>query len=889
MSGLISDVAAEIRAGLAPVVAALEKADTSQRRAILAEALGVPSLDVDAVLRRIAGVDSGEALSAAGRLWPALLRIVVAAAGSALPEWQLEIPGVFKVRGNDVVVPAGAQLPADAKLDFQIIDAVNLAPGLRVTHVHLNLTLPSDPAAATLSFKMTGLRVTLPAHDLIALLAPDAPALEGDVTATVDVTGVRFAGGGHSGVDVPLLAVPRGLVAASLNLAPFAAAGQEGIRLAASFGASLLGLLDATLDGTGLEVAITPGGPVAHPMEPRAVGLILALGPVKGTGYLQERDDRRFGGHLVLRMQLVDVMAFGLLRPRPFSLLIVLGAQFTPPIELGLGFTLNAVGGVVGVNYAIDAGGLSAAVNGGHLDDLLFPADPAGAAPRILQTLGTMFREKTGSALVGPTLRLGWGRPVSFLTADVGLIIEVSTGKIFLLGRLRVALPAPQAPILDLRAAIAGTIDADDGLIQLDACLTGSRLLFSAIDGCLALRVKAGSDSTFILSAGGFHPSFPRPENFPELKRLSIPIADTPLLRITFTGYFAITPGTVQVGATLTVSIGTDDHGVSGQLSFDGLIRWEPSFGVVLNLGGTFRLRVAGETLCSLDIRVHVEGPTPCWHVAGRARIVLFFKPVSFPFDEHWACTGQVTAPPPPDVARLLEKAAVDRRSWAPLLPAGAETLAVLRSGDGVLLHPLGRVRFSQRIVPLGVPITRYGPGRLAAPTTFDVTVRFGAEIQRKMPVAEQFARADFFDLSDEQKLSEPAFEPLRSGFELTPPTPGALTMPHEAIEVRYETKWIGGGPELESWLITDGFIRAALGHNAVARSAIHHDRVSYLMKPARAVLRPRSYAAVDMNTLLEETSLRRTVTFTEARALLDARPHLAKHIQLIPAHELRR
>lgn len=216
---------------------------------------------------------------------------------------------------------------------------------------------------------------------------------------------------------------------------------------------------------------------------------------------------------------------------------------------------------------------------------------------------------------------------------------------------------------------------------------------------------------------------------------------------------------------------------MSGRLSFDALVRWEPSFGVLLDLGGSFALRVGGATLCSVGLRVHVDGPTPCWHIAGRASVSFLFFDVSFPFDEHWNCTGEAKVPPPPDVCRLLEQALDDPHSWEPVLPDGARTMVSLRADDaagGRLLHPLGRLRFSQRTVPLDTEVVRFGPGRLPQPTRFGVTVAFSGGAGTVQPVQEDFARADFFDLTDDQKLTQPAFERLRSGSELAPPAPTA-------------------------------------------------------------------------------------------------------------------
>jgi hypothetical protein len=359
-------------------------------------------------------------------------------------------------------------------------------------------------------------------------------------------------------------------------------------------------------------------------------------------------------------------------------------------------------------------------------------------------------------------------------------------------------------------------------------------------------------------------------------RRLTIPIADSPLLQIVFTGYFAVTPATVQAGAALTAKIGTDDYGVSGRLGFDALVRWEPTFGLLLELYGSFELHFAGESLCSIDLHVLVEGPTPCWHVAGRACISLFLFDIEFPFDEHWACSTMVGPPAPPDVASRLLDAARDRRSWATALPADAGSLAALRdevTAEALVLHPLGHVRFSQRVIPLGVPVSRFGPARLTQPTVFAVDVAFAAGIGETAAAAvEEFARADFFELSDDEKLTQPMFEQLMSGMELVPPTPTALTMPHQATAVHYETKWLGEhdpGPRPRRPL-SDRLLVSALDHGAVAMSAAHDDRRRFVAESAAGVIQEAAFATVSIDTLSE---VDRAATFTEASAAMAGRP----------------
>ncbi|GGT74238.1 MULTISPECIES: DUF6603 domain-containing protein [Streptomyces] len=889
MASPLPQLAAELRAGLDPVLPLLSGLSPADRRKRLAQALGLPSdaLTADALLVRFALPHVG----ASGDVWPVLVDLLRTAVRQSPPGWALAIDQVLTAGPGGVENPLVGALPPKIDLSLVLTGVLPLVPGLAVRDgVSLVLSLPSAaPDTSSLTFRADGVDFALTDHALLKLLVPGGLVLKGRLGATLGKGGLRLDGGGSGrGIAVPLSGAPSGVRAPSL----YVSAQNGGLRLDASFRASLLGLADAAVDGAGLEVRPAGTGYTAALVPPKGLGLTLAVGPAKGGGFLAEHDGQ-YRGALSLSLGVVEVQAFGILDTRPVSVLVAMSAEFTPAIELGLAFTLNAVGGLLGIGRALDRAGLAEVVQSGHLDDLLFPADAAAAAPRILASLGAVFPARSGSTVVGPMFRVGWGRPVSFLTADVGVVLELPSGVVGILGRLRVALPAPQAPILDLRASVAGVVDAANGLVEINANLAGSRLLTASIEGGLALRAKSGQDATFILSAGGFHPRFTPPAGFATPKRLTIPIADSPLLRIVFSGYFALTPGTVQAGAELSAVIGSSRTGVSGRLSFDALVRWEPSFGVMLDLAGSFALRFAGETLCSVGLRVHVEGPTPCWHVAGRASVSILFFDVSFPFDERWNCTGEAKAPPPPDVGRLLEQALKDPRSWEPVLPEGARTMVSLRSDDaaagGRLLHPLGRLRFSQRTVPLDTEVVRFGPGRLPTPAKFGVKVAFSAGAGDVKPVEEDFARADFFDLTDDEKLTQPAFERLRSGSELTPPASSAAA-PRYSVPVEYETKWLGGTVITPGahWVLSDAALTAALPLGAVGRSLVHELRSRYATAPITSVLKERTYAIVGTGTLKEAGGFVRTATFTEATAQLRTVSGRSALYQVVPAHEVR-
>jgi hypothetical protein len=97
-------------------------------------------------------------------------------------------------------------------------------------------------------------------------------------------------------------------------------------------------------------------------------------------------------------------------------------------------------------------------------------------------------------------------------------------------------------------------------------------------------------------------------------------------------------------------------------------------------------------------------------------------------------------------------------------------SLAPDRGELATLAHPLGRFVFSQRVAPLGLELSRFGAGKVAGTTRFEVTrVTVGTQrIDEPVFVREHFARAQFVEMSEEERLTRPSFEELDAGVEFS-------------------------------------------------------------------------------------------------------------------------
>lgn len=550
-----------------------------------------------------------------------------------------------------------------------------------------------------------------------------------------------------------------------------------------------LGPLVAVVENIGLRTSLVPTAPGRRGAfgnldlefgfkPPNGVGLSLDAGPVKGGGYLFFDFDREeYAGALQLVFSgWINLTAIGLVTTRMpdgskgFSLLIIITAEFGTGIQLGYGFTLLGVGGLLGVNRTMKLEPLMEGVRTGAVDGIMFPRDVIANAPRLISDLRTIFPPEEGKFLIGPMAKIGWGTP-TLISLSLGIIIEIP-GNIAIVGVLRLALPTPDDPILILQVSFAGAIEFDKKRVFFFASLFESRVLFMTIEGEMGMLAAFGDDANFVLSVGGFHPRFePPPLPFPVPRRIAINVLDTDWGRIKVSGYFAITSNSAQFGAKAELFFGFSGFSIEGWFAFDALFRFSP-FYFIIEIGASVALKVLGASLLSIRLQFALEGPTP-WRARGSGSISILFFEISADFDVTWGEARQTTLEPI-DVLGMLETELQKPQSWTAFLPPGSNQRVSIRAFGAddpnlLVLHPVGVLRVAQRAVPLDLTISRVGHQRPSDANRFSLAATGG--LAKEADVEERFAPAQFLDLDDAAKLSRPAFEPQHGGIDL-----GAVT-----------------------------------------------------------------------------------------------------------------
>jgi hypothetical protein len=654
-------------------------------------------------------------------------------------------------------------------------------------------------------------RIVIAANDADGFLAKLLPP--GGIHANFDLgvgfstdAGLYFSGSGGLEIQLPM----------HIELGPIEIVGLLiAIKLSAQgipteLGATIkgnLGPLQAVVENVGLRATFSfpPGGGNVGPMElafgfkpPNGVGLSLDTGVVKGGGYLFIDPDRgEYAGAFELTIQdFLSLKAIGLITTRMpdgrpgFSLLIIITAEFSPGLQLGYGFTLIGVGGLLGLNRTVVLDALALGVRTGAVNGILFPVDPVANAPRIISDLRTIFPPSEGRFLIGPMAKLGWGTP-TLISLALGVIIEIP-GNVAILGILKVALPTDDQPLVKLQVNFIGAIEFDKQRGWFFAALYESRVAFITLEGEMGVLIAVGADANFLLSVGGFHPRYtPPPLPFPSPRRIAFDVINTPVARVRVDGYFAVTTNTVQFGARAELFFGFDSINVSGHIAFDALLRFSP-FYFIVEISARASLEAFGVGMFGVDLEFALEGITP-WRARGRGSVRLLFFKISADFDVTWG-ESRDTALPPVSVVPLLQAEFGNAANWRAILPPSHNLLVSLRAlelaSDALVLHPLGTLEVSQTAVPLGLTLDRIGAQTPADANRFGIDVVPGGLV-KKADTRRGFAPAQFRNLNDAQKLAAPAFEQHLSGLVMG--VDGAELRTGRAVtrSVRYEVTTI--------------------------------------------------------------------------------------------------
>jgi hypothetical protein len=569
----------------------------------------------------------------------------------------------------------------------------------------------------------------------------------------------------------PLASVP-GLAELSSDIGKV---GEEGIQGGVDLGPIHLEISSALLivqPPTFSDVAGTPEAVAIGPFQIGAINASMSSpfggSSLPGGGSLMRLADGGYAGALQLPLGVVQVDATAALASidgQP-SILVIMGIEFLPPIQLSFGFSLDRVGGIVGINRRVNTDALRDAVRTGTAGDVLFAVSPPAAPFTLLAAADRLFPRNAGTFLVGPSLKLAWlsmGPEGSLMGVDLGVVIEIPTGKVVILGVARVAIPAlPE--LLNLRLDVLGIIDPVEQLVSIDASLVDSHVLgVFSVYGDAAARFSWGNPGYVVVSIGGFYPGFnPEPAHLPALRHIGLAMENPiPVIEVRSEGYFAVTSNSVQLGGRweVGISLGIEAHGF---LQVDAIVQFRP-FHFEAQASAGFDVSADGFSFASVTLNGVISGPGPIV-IHGSLSIDVFLFSLSWDETFTLGSGPSDTLPAPPS---LLDVVTAELNK-AENIQAGStgDSLVVLSphpSAAGLAaIPPTGTLRVAQHRAPLGLLIDRVDGRPLAGPQGVKVT-------NGDSDIPERFSPGSYITLTQAEALNRPPFDLLPAGRIFSP------------------------------------------------------------------------------------------------------------------------
>ncbi|MBW3466680.1 DUF6603 domain-containing protein [Arthrospiribacter ruber] len=688
------------------------------------------------------------------------------------------------------------------------------------------------------------------------------------VTIGGDQTELRIPINGMLGEAVSIDAINLSLVSS----------GNTTMALSFSGATVMLGPLSATVEGLGLEVEFHPKSPDLTPYEvkgidfgvvdieirfkpPTGLGVSLDTPVFTGGGYLFfDRPKGQYAGALELSFKgMFTLTAIGVIDSKMpdgkpgTSVIVIISVQFSPGIALGFGFFLSGLGGILGIHRTMQETKLRDGVRDGSIDNILFPTNIIPNIAKIINDITGFFPIKRDQFLIGPMARISWGVP-TLLKIDLGLIVEFANPVRFaILGAIRLVLPDEKVPLVKIQVLFLGIIDFEKKMLSFDASLFDSKILTFGLEGDMALRLSWGAQKDFVLSVGGFHPSYQVPAylNIPTMKRLTLNIL-TGNPRLTLMAYMAVTTNTVQFGAQIDFLFKVSKFKVVGELGVDALFQFSP-FRFIASARARLAVMAGNTTLLGISLCFELEGPSP-WKAKGTASFKILFITIKVKFNVEWG-EKKNTLLPDIEVLPELREALLENQNWRALpmaVKGGGVRLKDPNDFDNLILTPDGVIEVNQKIVPLDVVIEKFGQFN---PADFDnfkiVNVRIGNNPSgtKSIPVKDDFAPSNFIKASDEDKLLMPSFEQQQSGVLISPKQSSDAGV-HRNKKVEYEeiVDEIYTGRQL-SFGQSESKFHAM--HGAVAQT-VQSIKTTGIFNPAKVTLEKPLFSVVKASDLTE-------------------------------------
>ena len=350
----------------------------------------------------------------------------------------------------------------------------------------------------------------------------------------------------------------------------------------------------------------------------------------------------------------------------------------------------------------------------GALEDNYFSGSGAKQMAGAVEKLRTYIPPSGGEYWFAVGIRFNSFEMIqSFAMISVSFGHEVQIG---LLGLSRMSLPKGAEPgnaVAYAELALRAVIKPNEGSIAVEGRLTDNSYIFShncRLTGGFAFYTWfSGTHSgDFVITLGGYHPRFVRPDHYPIVPRLAVNWQVTSQLKVTAEMYFALTPSCLMAGGKMSIVYSSGAIKAWFCAYADFLLSWQPfhytidmgiSIGVEADLG-LFSISV------HLSVDLHIWGPQFAGQIDVDLSVISFtirFGPDKAPpaplTAKEFAAAFLPPAPPAKPVVRAqLRKSAGPLNTSEAITTATPEVIATQIS-SGLIRQETGENKQTLRVV----------------------------------------------------------------------------------------------------------------------------------------------------------------------------------------------
>ena len=199
---------------------------------------------------------------------------------------------------------------------------------------------------------------------------------------------------------------------------------------------------------------------------------------------------------------------------------------------------------------------------------------------QALEHLGNIVQAKTEEKWLAAGVQF---TSFQLIHSNVILAYQFEKKEIIILGLSKIILPNEKMAYLNLQFGLKSIYNITSGEIQSNApLLDGSFLIHKNVNisGSVALYTWLSGEhqGDFVLTVGGYHPRFERPQHYPIVPKVGFNWLVSDVIRITGSTYFALTNQAIMTGLSLEAYYQKGNLKAWFAASSDMILQWKPFY-----------------------------------------------------------------------------------------------------------------------------------------------------------------------------------------------------------------------------------------------------------------------------------------------------------------------